>query len=205
MAKLPQHPILAESFRRIDAIMGERAQPTAEYAILRRIIHSTADFELAEWLRISPGAIACGLSTLKAGTPIITDVEMVRYGCQSLVKQTFGNPLMAAVSLAAIAAPGKTRTETGLLQAWKQYPNGIYVIGNAPTALMALCDRVAVTGLQPSLIIGAPVGFVGVLEAKARLAALPVPQIRIEGHKGGSPIAAAIVNALLVLAWEEQT
>lgn len=204
MPPLSQHPILYQSFALIDEEIGPHAWSAPEYAILRRIIHSTADFEFQELLHISPGAIASGLQALQAGAPIVVDVGMVRQGCQGMVQRTFGNPLWAAVELAATAALGKTRTETGLLTAWAQWPTAIYVIGNAPTALQALCDRLETATVQPPLVIGVPVGFVGVLEAKRRLASLPVPQIRVAGRKGGSAVAAAIVNALLVLAWEAQ-
>ncbi|MEM1292909.1 MAG: precorrin-8X methylmutase [Cyanobacteria bacterium P01_H01_bin.162] len=202
MPPLIQHPILHQSFALIDQAMGPHSFSHDEYAILRRIIHSTADFEFAELLTISPSAIARGLAALRSGEPIVVDVGMVRQGCQGMVQRTFGNPLHAAVDFAATADPGMTRTATGMVRAWRQYPEAIYVIGNAPTALQALCDGMAAVDAQPPLIIAVPVGFVGVVEAKQRVAALPVPQIRVAGRKGGSPVAAAILNALLVLAWE---
>ncbi|MEM6714304.1 MAG: precorrin-8X methylmutase [Cyanobacteria bacterium P01_C01_bin.147] len=202
MPPLSQHPILHRSFAQIDQEIGPHGFAPEEYAILRRIIHTTADFEFAEQFQVTPGAIAASRQALQAGVPIVVDVGMVRQGCQRMVNRTFNNPLRTAVDLAAVADPGQTRTETGLLRAWEQWPEAIYVIGNAPTALQALCDRVADTHSPPPLIVGVPVGFVGVLEAKQRLADLPVPQIRIDGRKGGSTVAAAIVNALLVLAWE---
>lgn len=202
MPLLPQHPILHQSFALIDQEIGPHEFSAMEYAILRRIIHSTADFEYRQLLQISPGAIAAGITALQSGLPIVVDVGMVRQGCQGMVERTFGNPLWAAVDLAATAAPGKTRTATGLLNAWEKWPAAIYVIGNAPTALQALCDRVAIAKGVPPLVVGVPVGFVGVVEAKRRLADLSVPQIRVAGRKGGSTVAAAILNALLVLAWE---
>jgi precorrin-8X/cobalt-precorrin-8 methylmutase len=204
MPPLTQHPILQQSFAIIDREMGHHTLTPESYAILRRIIHATADFEFAELLQVSPDAIAQGLAALQARCPIVVDVGMVRQGCQGMVHRTFGNQLVAAIDLVDTAAPGKTLTETGLLQAWEQYPEAIYVIGNAPTALSALCDRLAQSPSPPPLVIGAPVGFVGVLEAKQKLAALAVPQILVNGRKGGSPVAAAILNALLVLAWEAQ-
>lgn len=197
-----KHPILQKSFALIDAEMGEHPFAPEEYAILRRIIHSTADFDFTQSLRISPQAIAQGIAALQAGGPIVTDVGMVRQGCQNMAARTFQNPVVAAVELATAAAPNQTRSATGMLEALRRYPAAVYVVGNAPTALVALCDRLAEGALAPPLIIGVPVGFVGVLEAKAQLAALPVPQIRVEGRKGGSAVAAAILNALLVLAWE---
>ncbi|MGD1943576.1 MAG: precorrin-8X methylmutase [Leptolyngbyaceae cyanobacterium] len=202
MPPLTQHPILHQSFALIDQAMGPHAFSPDEYAILRRIIHSTADFEFADLLTISPGAIEQGLAALRSHAPIVVDVGMVRQGCQGMVQRTFDNPLYAAVDLAKTADPQMTRTATGLLRAWAQYPEAIYVIGNAPTALQTLCDCMVADARQPPLVIAVPVGFVGVVEAKQRVAALSVPQIRVAGRKGGSPVAAAILNALLVLAWE---
>ena len=204
MPLLPLHPILQQSFALIDREMGDHGLFPREYAILRRIIHSTADFEFVQLLQIMPGAVEQAMVALQSGCPIVVDVGMVRQGCQGMVARTFGNPLLTAVELVTTAAPGKTLTETGLLRAWATYPEAVYVIGNAPTALAALCDCIANSQRQPALVIGAPVGFVGVLAAKQQLATLPVPQIRIDGRKGGSPVAAAILNALLVLAWEAQ-
>lgn len=197
------HPILKQSFAVIDQEIGAHAFAPEEYAIVRRVIHSTADFEFKDLLRFGHGAIPGAIAALRQGTPIITDVSMVKQGIQTLVQQTFHNPIVSAVEQATTAAPGATRTETGLLRCLAQYPQGIYVIGNAPTALLALCRQVPAIA-QPALVIGAPVGFIAVIESKQALAATPVPQIRVEGRKGGSPVAAAILNALLVLAWEQE-
>lgn len=194
------HPIVAASFAQIDREMGTHAFSPAEYAIVQRIIHSTADFEFKDLIRFSPEAIAQGITALRAGVPIIVDVGMVRQGVQGMVSRTLGNPLICAVEQVATAAPDRTRTETGILQCWHQYPQAIYVIGNAPTALLALCQQISQTGQSPALVIGVPVGFVAVLESKAALRATPVPKIWVEGRKGGSAVAAAIVNALLRLA-----
>jgi precorrin-8X/cobalt-precorrin-8 methylmutase len=134
---------------------------------------------------------------------IVTDVSMVKQGIVNMVAQTFQNPVISAVEQAQQALPGKTRTETGMLRCFAEFPGAIYAVGNAPTALLALCDQLPAP-VQPALLIGAPVGFIAVEESKVALAKTAVPQIRIEGRKGGSPVAAAIVNALLVLAWERR-
>jgi precorrin-8X/cobalt-precorrin-8 methylmutase len=194
------HPILEQSFAIIDQLAGEHNLSEAEYAIARRVIHATADFELLDLLVFSPQAIETGIACLHSKIPIITDVSMVREGIKTTLKKTFNNPIIVAVEQASVALPDKTLTETGLLQCCQQYPEAIYVFGNAPTALLALCQQVSEGKIKPSLIIGVPVGFVSVLEAKEALAKIPIPQIRIEGNKGGSAVAAAIVNALLVLA-----
>jgi precorrin-8X/cobalt-precorrin-8 methylmutase len=204
MAKLWQSPILEESFALIDAEVGPHDFTPAEYALVRRVIHSTADFDYRQLIQFSPGAIATALRHLASGGPIIVDVTMVRQGVQGLVDRTFQNPLLTAVSLGDPADRGRTRTETGLLRCLDQYPQALVAIGNAPTALLALCDRIAAGTAQPTLVIGAPVGFVAVEESKRQLAQTPVAQIRVNGRKGGSAVAAALVNALLVLAWEQQ-
>lgn len=196
------HPILEQSFAVIDREIGGHSFTPAEYAVVRRVIHSTADFEFKELLHFSPGAIAAGVAALRDRTPIVTDVNMVKQGIVGLVNRTFHNPILVAVEQAEVALQGKTRTETGLLRCWEQVPQAIYVIGNAPTALLALCDRFASAATKPALVIGAPVGFISVLESKAALAQVDVPQIRVTGRKGGSPVAAAILNALMVMAWE---
>lgn len=197
------HPILVESFAAIDREIGSHDFTPEEYAVVRRAIHSTADFEFKELLVIQEKAIASGIAALQRGCPIVTDVSMVAQGIRSLVSKTFKNPIISAVEQAAIALPGKTRTETGLLQCWKRHPDAIYVVGNAPTALMALCEQMQATQHYPPLVIGAPVGFISVVESKEKLAQTPVLQIRVNGRKGGSAVAAAIVNALIMLAWEQ--
>lgn len=196
------HPIMQQSFAVIDQEIGDHSFTPAEYAIVRRVIHSTADFDFKHLLQFSPTAIAGAMAALQQNVPIVTDVSMVKQGVASMVTQTFGNPLISAIEQADEALPGKTRTETGMLHCLEQFPGAIFAIGNAPTALLALCEHLPAP-IQPALIIGAPVGFISVIESKAALAQTPVAQIRVEGRKGGSPVAAAIVNALLVLAWED--
>jgi precorrin-8X/cobalt-precorrin-8 methylmutase len=200
---LPMHPIMEQSFAVIDSEIGDHNFSSAEYAIIRRVIHSTADFEFKHLIQFSEKAIAAGIEALHRRVPIITDVSMVKQGVAGLVAQTFGNPLISAVEIAQTPLPGKTRTETGLLQCYKEFPEAIFAIGNAPTALLALCQQLTIPSAQlPALVIGAPVGFISVLESKAALAKTSVHQIRVEGRKGGSPVAAAIVNALITLAWD---
>ena len=196
------HPIVEESFRIIDQEVGQHNLSLLEYQIARRVIHSTADFEFLDLLKFSPKAIDSGINFLRNQTTIITDVTMVKQGIINLVSKTFKNSIITAIEKAPHALPQKTRTETGLLECYQQYPQGIYVIGNAPTALVALCQQIQEKKLKPSLIIGVPVGFVSVLESKKMLAEIDVPQILVEGRKGGSPVAAAIINSLLILAWE---
>lgn len=199
------HPIVEQSFALIDQLVTQHNLTEQEYAIARRVIHTTADFDYLDLLKFSPNAIDVGIKQLQAKTPIIVDVNMVKEGIKTMLHKTFNNPLIVAIAKANLADEGKTRTETGLLKCCQNYPNAIYVIGNAPTALLALCEQVEKKTINPSLIIGVPVGFVAVLEAKKALANLAIPYILVKGNKGGSTVAAAIVNALLVLAFEQLT
>lgn len=194
------HPIVEESFAIIDQLVGKHNLSQAEYSIIRRVIHTTADFEFLDLLKFSPKAIVTGIACLKSATPIVTDVSMVREGIKTMVGKTFNNPIIVAVEQVSQAEKRKTRTETGLLKCCPTYPEAIYVFGNAPTALLALCQQVLENKINPSLVIGAPVGFVSVLEAKKALQNLPIPYILVEGNKGGSTVVSAIINALLVLA-----
>ena len=198
------HPIVEASFRIIDREVGKHNLTRDEYRIARRVIHATADFDYLKLLQFRDNAIASGISGIKQQIPIVTDVTMVRQGIGSMVAKTFGNEIITAVEQAKVAELGKTRTETGLLKCWDKYPEAIYVIGNAPTALLALCDRISQTQITPTLVIGVPVGFVSVMESKQALSQLNIPQIITQGRKGGSAVAAAIVNALCTLAWENQ-
>ncbi len=203
MSKL-NHPIVEQSFAIIDREVGKHQLNPQEYALARRVIHATADFEYLNLLRFSSGAIAVGIRHLQQGIPIVTDVTMVKQGITSLVSQTFNNPIISAVEQAKRAEAGKTRTETGMLRCCSKYPQAIYLIGNAPTALLALCQEITHSTIKPALVIGVPVGFVAVIEAKQALIEQDVPYITIKGRKGGSPAAAAILNALLILAAEMQ-
>ena len=199
MSKL-NHPIVEQSFAIIDREVGNHSLNPQEYEIARRVIHATADFEYLKLLRFSPGAIESGIESLRQGLPIVTDVNMVKQGIVGLVGKTFNNPIISAIDRAKTADLGKTRTETGMLRCYSEYPQAIYLIGNAPTALLALCEQLSTASIKPALVIGVPVGFVSVVESKQALFESDVPYIAIAGRKGGSPAAASILNALLILA-----
>ncbi|MEN9218152.1 MAG: precorrin-8X methylmutase [Gloeomargarita sp. DG_2_bins_126] len=193
-------PITAASFAIIDREIGSHpwGWTPAEYAIIRRVIHATADFEFKYLLRFSPGAISLGIRALHNQAAIITDVGLVAQGIKNHLAKQLTNPLINALDLAPAAAGVETRAAMGMAAALSQYPQAIVVVGNAPTALCKLGELYP--GVRPALVIAAPVGFVNVLEAKALLARLPLPQISVQGRKGGSPAAAAITNALIDLA-----
>ncbi|MFN9176362.1 MAG: cobalt-precorrin-8X methylmutase [Synechocystis sp.] len=206
-----EHPILLKSFAHIDQCIGCHHQLTPQaYEVARRVIHSTADFDFLNLLRFEPNpsssdhfpsVIDIAINALGQSTPIVADVSMVRQGIQTLVNKTFQSPLYTAIDYADPQKPGKTRTESGIIRCIELFPQAIYIIGNAPTALLALCQAIAKGKANPAFVIGAPVGFIDVLEAKSALSSLNCPQIRVEGNKGGSPVAAAILNALLTLTY----
>ncbi|MEO1400608.1 MAG: precorrin-8X methylmutase [Cyanobacteria bacterium J06635_1] len=203
MPAFEDHPIVYQSFAVIDQEIGEHDLSPEGYAVVRRVIHATADFEFKKLLRFSDDAIAATSMALQAGCPIVTDVGMVAQGLRRIVRETFQNPVIAAIEHAPKSPlPDQTRTEAGLLRCAQQYPHALFVIGNAPTALLALCRQVSEGTVHPSLVVGAPVGFINVIESKQALSDLEIPRIWVAGRKGGSGVAAAIVNALVILAWE---
>jgi len=186
------HPITAESFAMIDQEIGSHGWSPAEYVIVRRAIHATADFELKDLFHFSPGAIAAGVTALEERRPVIVDVRMVAVGIANTL-DSLGNPVYCALDY---TGKGPTRTSGGMATLARAYPDSLFVVGNAPTALLTLVDLVQQGVVQPALVIGVPVGFVAVAAAKQALANQPVPQIQVQGRKGGSAIAASIVNAL---------
>ncbi len=175
-------------------------------AVIERIIHSTADFDFADITQFSAGAIEAGVQAIQQGCAIMTDVNMVRVGISQRRLNTFGGSLHCFVADEAIRqraeAGGTTRSVMGIRVAAEQglLNEGIVVIGNAPTALYETIELIE-RGLRPALVIGVPVGFVSTVESKAALAEVTqIPWIVTKGRKGGSPVAVAIVNALLRLA-----
>jgi precorrin-8X/cobalt-precorrin-8 methylmutase len=175
-------------------------------AVVERIIHSTADFEFAHITRISLGALDAGIAALRAGAPIVTDVQMVRVGISAPRLATFGVAVHCFVAddiaRQRAAAADTTRSAIGIRIAAEcgLLAGGITVIGNAPTALFETI-RLIDEGVRPALVIGVPVGFVGTTQSKEALTQVTdIPWIITEGCKGGSTVAVAIVNALLRLA-----
>ncbi len=196
------HPILIESL----ALIQQRLPPTGlsgvQQEVLVRLIHSSGDWRLAGALRCPPAACEQAMAALAQGTPILTDTAMAAAAVAPMAQRTFANPVINGLMWAPdLAPPGQTRAAMGLAAAVQEQPNSVVVIGSAPTALLHLLD-LGKQGLRPPvLVVGMPVGFVGVKEAKAALARSGWPQIRLEGSRGGAALAAAVVNALLRRAW----
>lgn len=192
-----------ESFRIIAAELGPTTFSPAEFSVARRVIHATGDFSFKDTIRFHPQAIAAGLKAIRTGKNVLTDVTMAASGISKTILRRFGGTVLCGVGDPEVAAEARatdrTRSEVAIAKAIDRNV-GIVAIGNAPTALlhtMAMIDQ----GLwQPDLVIGVPVGFVNAAESKQLLADKDYPFITALGRKGGSPMAAAIVNALLRLA-----
>ena len=169
-----------------------------------RLIHASGDVGYAPITRVHPEAIDRAIEALKAGAHIYTDVEMVRTGINKKKLASFGGEVHCLVADPDVAVRAKelgiTRAMVAMRQFGKALNGSIVAIGNAPTALFAVLRLVREEGIRPACIVGIPVGFVGAAESKAALAAHGiVPYITVEGTKGGSPIAAAAINALMYL------
>ena len=196
------HPILQESLRRIRGLLGDTGLEGVEREVLERLVHSSGDPGVAPLLHCGPGACEQGLAALAAGAPILTDTAMAAAAVAPMARRTFGNAVHSVLAWAPDRAPaGSTRTAAGMLGALAEHPGAVVLIGSAPTALECLLERVRAGAAAPALVIGMPVGFVGVAESKRHLAASGLPQIRLEGSRGGAGLVAAAVNALLRRAW----
>ena len=208
----PQHHLPADiertSMEIITAELNARGlTPLPENAaVVKRVIHTTADFDYAETLRFTPGAVAAGIQAMRGGT-LVTDTNMslagiTKPGLAKLGGQAFC--FMADPEVAAAAKTGgTTRAVAAMHKAAREYPGAVLAVGNAPTALLTIAEEIE-AGLRPALVIAVPVGFVNVVESKQHLVEIctqySVPAIAAMGRKGGSNVAAAICTALIYSA-----
>jgi precorrin-8X/cobalt-precorrin-8 methylmutase len=192
------------SFKIIDEEAGPHQFPDDQWTIVRRMIHTSADFEYMHTVRIHPDAVAAGLKAIRSGSPVITDTNMARVGIRTRDLERFGVAVQCYMNdphVHKIASEnGTTRAQAAVDHAASQMRGGIYVVGNAPTALLRLVELVQAKSADPALIVGLPVGFVNAAESKAALMKIDCPCITNIGRKGGSNIAASVVNALAILA-----
>jgi len=198
--------IEAESFRIIDSEAGAHGWPDDEWQVVRRAIHTSADFEYARTMVFSEGALERAVTAIRSGTGILTDTNMALSGISKARLAPFGCSVSCHVADPDIAEQarlaGITRSVAAMRKGVRDPDNRIFVIGNAPTALFELLRLIDAGKVSPKLIIGLPVGFVGAEESKKALAEMngQVPFITNMGRKGGSNVAAAVVNALALLA-----
>ena len=194
-----------ESMQIIENEIGSHSYNEQEWPIVRRIIHSTADFDFARDNKIifHKNAIQSGLDALKNGCSVIVDVNGIVGLMNKQNPKDFGNNVICNISepslIESAKKENKTRAQMSMRIAKEDMNGGIVVIGNAPTALLEVMEMVGEGITKPALVIGIPVGFVSAVESKEELAKMDIPFITNQGRKGGSPCASAIVNALYKL------
>ncbi|MFO7983939.1 MAG: precorrin-8X methylmutase [Desulfuromonadales bacterium] len=194
------------SFEIIDAEVGEHDFDKRQWQIVRRIIHTSADFDFADSTLFAAGVIDTALAAIRRGEPVLCDTRMVAAGVNKRRMGRFGSDLRCHVGDEDVASAAQGAGVTRSIMAMRKGVEGgcgIYLVGNAPTALYELLAQADSGAVQPSLVVGVPVGFVGAAESKEALQQSALPFITCRGRKGGSAIAAAVMNALLILAEEE--
>lgn len=177
-----------------DAIPSCSGWTSQAREVVKRMVYAAGDLALAGMARVHPDAVEAGLEAIRAGAAIVCDVRMVAAGLR---------PYQGEVHVAVqvpVSDEGLTRAAAGIRALAGELDNGIAVIGNAPTALLALLDLVDQGACQPALIVATPVGFVAAAESKQALVERGLPYVTVEGSRGGSAVAAAAMNALLILA-----
>lgn len=200
----PMKPMEIEqrSFEIITELLGNRVLDPENELVIKRVIHTTADFDYADNLTFSEHAVQKGIAALKSGCDIVTDTQMAKAGINKTILASLGGEVHCFMSDPVVAQEAKSR---GVTRAFVSMEKAaalekpcIFAIGNAPTALLSLEQLMEEGKAAPALIIGVPVGFVNVEMSKERIiAAARAPYIIARGRKGGSNVAAAICNALL--------
>jgi precorrin-8X/cobalt-precorrin-8 methylmutase len=196
------------SFAIIDAEAGAHGFASPEWQVVRRVIHATADFEFKELMRFHADAVRAGIEALRGGCPIIVDVKMISAGLNEDRLKAYGCLTHCFISDEDVIATAKAANSTRAIEAMRKaqrlglLAGAVVAIGNAPTALIEVARLVAEEGARPALVIGVPVGFVSAAESKQIALYLKTPYIVATGRKGGSPIAVAIIHALLLLSTE---
>ena len=202
----PEHPIFLESVKYIRSKLGTTGLDQIQQSILERIIHSSGDFSLQSCIRFSPKACENAINALQNGAKNLTDTHMAEAAISPMAKRTINSDIQCILSKAPLSVESTliTRSEIGMRNIWLDFEEKenfvnapLVIIGSAPTALISLLDLVESGHTMPSLIIGMPVGFIGVAESKNRLLNSKCPYIVLEGSKGGASLAAAATNALL--------
>jgi precorrin-8X/cobalt-precorrin-8 methylmutase len=190
------HPIEEESYRILRELVDLAHLGPLSRAVAERVIHASADLEYADSLVLNESALRCRLEALRWGAPIVADVGMVAAGITAREALCFvADPRAKEIS----ESLGVTRSAAGFRVAAAEVGSGaVWVVGNAPTALLELLEL----DVEPSLVVGLPVGFVGAAESKEKLIESGLPAVTNRGPKGGSAVAAAALNALLYLEKE---
>ena len=204
--KTPEHPIFLESVEFIRSKLEIKGLDLVQQSILERIIHASGDLSLQSCVRFSPSACEEAINALQNGAKIFTDTYMAKAAIDPMAKRTLNSDIQCILDMApnTIDSTLTTRSAIGMKNIWLDFEQQenllnapLVVIGSSPTALISLLDLVESGYQTPSLIIGMPVGFIGVSESKNQLLNSQCPHIVLEGSKGGGSLAAAATNALL--------
>jgi precorrin-8X/cobalt-precorrin-8 methylmutase len=205
---LPPQEIERRSMAIIDQEAGDHGWPSSQWPIVRRIIHSSADFSYKDMVRMHPKAVESGLQALKKGCTIFTDTRMAKAGMSAWRLEPLGVKVESMLALPQVAqraqAEGTTRSVAAVDLVLEAAGDDIFAIGNAPTALLRLIEHLENGSARPSLVVGVPVGFVNAAESKEALLKLDQPYITSLGRKGGSAVAASIINALAQMATDAE-
>ncbi len=207
MSGLKPHEIEVRSMEIIDGLLPAGDWDAGQLAVVKRLVHTSGDPSLAEEVRFSAGAVEAGVAALRAGAPVFTDTQMARMGINRDRVAALGGTVECLISDEAVAAEakrtGRTRAATAMRTLGDRLDGAVVALGNAPTALREVLAIAAEGAARPALVIGMPVGFVDAAESKDALIESDLTYIAVHGTRGGSPLAAATVNALLrVLAGE---
>lgn len=190
-----------KSMEIIESNLNGREWSEPEFSVVKRCIHTSADFDYADNLRFSKGAAEKGMNALRNGAHIVTDTSMAAAGINKRMLERYGGKVHCFIGDPDVAEKAKTsgwtRSAVSMDKASELDVSVIFAIGNAPTALMRLKELIDEGKIKPELVIGVPVGFVNVIESKEMITETDIPFIVAVGRKGGSNIAAAICNALL--------
>jgi precorrin-8X/cobalt-precorrin-8 methylmutase len=197
-----------KSFEMITQELGEHSFTAEQYAVVQRVIHASADFDLGRSLVFHPDAIQQGIQAIRSGKIVVADVQMVQVGISKGRIERFGGEVRVYISDPDVMEEAKrlntTRAIISIRKAILEAEGGVYVIGNAPTALLELIRLIKEGVTRPGLVIGVPVGFVSAAESKEELAKLDIPFITNIGRKGGSAVAVAALNAISLLAERQE-
>ncbi len=201
MSGLSPHEIEARSMEIIDGLLPAISWSAGERAVVKRLVHTSGDPSLADEVRFSAGAVEAGVEALRAGSIVFTDTHMVRIGVNGDRVRALGGDVECLISdeliVARSAAAGKTRAACAMRAFGPRLDGAVVALGNAPTALREVLALASEGVARPALVIGMPVGFVDAAESKEALIASALTFITVQGTRGGSPLAAATVNALL--------
>jgi precorrin-8X/cobalt-precorrin-8 methylmutase len=196
------------SFAIIDAEAGDHGYGPDDWQVVRRVIHATADFEMQHLVRLSPDAVSAGIAALRRGAPVIVDVKMIAVGLNQDRLEAYGSKIHCFISDQDVIDGAKAENSTRAIMAMRKahalglLDGAVIAVGNAPTAILELARLIEEEGVRPGLVVGVPVGFVSAAESKEVTMEMSAPWIVVRGRKGGSPIAVAILHALLLLSTE---